>query len=151
MTKKCYYITYVNCAGASGSGYFCSESITYVPTGGGCGGGYFVSPDLGFNSANASELSGTVEEVSCSFCPGCCTDPKYDCLNGSCVSASTYGTPGVFSSLSACESQCSANGNCGDGKVCADANYCPPGMVCIENQEYSEIQGLMHQLNSDLS
>lgn len=75
----------------------------------------------------------------------------YDCINGSCVISSTYSTPGVFSSLEACQAQCSANGNCGDGKVCADINYCPPGKVCIENGEYSEIQGLMNRLSSELS
>ncbi|MGF1964601.1 MAG: hypothetical protein RMX99_034565, partial [Aulosira sp. DedVER01a] len=80
-----------------------------------------------------------------------CGVSGYDCINGACVPSSTYSTLGVFSSLEACQTQCSANGNCGSGKVCADSSYCPPGKVCIEQVEYSEIQGLISQLSSDLS
>jgi hypothetical protein len=114
MTKRCWYVTYTNCAGQSGDGYFCSELIEWRTSGQGCGNGYFYSADLGFNAGNASELSGSVTAVDCSNCPGCCAaEPKYDCLNGGCVNSSTYGTPGKYNSLSECEGGC-----LGDGKPC---------------------------------
>lgn len=135
MAKKCFYLTYVNCAGASGDGYVCAEDISYVTTGGGCGGGYFLSNDLGFNVGNASERSGTVQQVSCSFCPGCCTDPespKYDCINGACLSKSAYNTPGLYSSLSVCEEAC--------GTGCSGK--------CINNADWAQIEGLSGQLKT---
>jgi hypothetical protein len=35
-----------------------------------------------------------------------------DCLNGGCIPASTYGTPGAFPTLAACQSGCAKNSNC---------------------------------------
>lgn len=35
-----------------------------------------------------------------------------DCLNGSCIPATTYGTPGAFATLAACQSGCAKNSNC---------------------------------------
>ncbi|MEH2415411.1 hypothetical protein [Nostoc sp.] len=133
MSKKCWYLTYTNCAGASGVGYVCSEDLIYVPSGGGCGGGYFVSSDLGFNAGNASELAGTVQQVSCSFCPGCCTDPvavTYDCINGACTKKDVYKTPGLYANLSICEEAC--------GTGC--------GGKCISNADWAQIEGLSGQL-----
>ncbi|WP_143857025.1 hypothetical protein [Nostoc sp. 'Peltigera membranacea cyanobiont' 213] len=135
MAKKCYYITYIACNGATGDAYLCSEGISYVPTGGGCGGGYFLSDDLGFNVGNASERSGTVTVVSCTFCPGCCTDAiadKYDCLNGNCVKDSLYKTPGLYSTISDCENVC--------GTGC--------GGKCISNSDWAQIEGFSGQLKN---
>ena len=55
----------------------------------------------------------TIETVDDSFCTGC-IDPetKYDCLNGGCITALSYNTPGVFASLAACQSGCAKNSNC---------------------------------------
>jgi hypothetical protein len=38
-----------------------------------------------------------------------------DCLNGGCIPATTYDTPGYYPSLSACQSGCAKNSNC-DGE-----------------------------------
>ena len=116
MAKKCYFVTYTNCAGASGTAYLCSADLAYL-AGGSCGGGYFSSSDLGYNAGNASERSGSVTEVSCSNCPGCCVDPTnpnqpFDCLNGGCIPQITYKTPGVYASLSDCQSGCAKNSDC---------------------------------------
>ena len=45
---------------------------------------------------------------------GCSIDPDTpcDCVNGGCVPKTIYNTPGVFPSLSACESGCAKNSNC---------------------------------------
>jgi hypothetical protein len=118
MAKKCYYITYVNCANVSGAGYVCSELLEYR-SGGSCGGGYFYSPDTGKDASNSSEISGTVTIVPCSNCAGCCTDPlpdgKCDCINGGCVPQATYNTPGKYANLAACESGCGKDSPC-DGE-----------------------------------
>jgi hypothetical protein len=37
---------------------------------------------------------------------------KCDCLNGGCVPASTYGTPGKYATLSACQSGCAKDSTC---------------------------------------
>jgi hypothetical protein len=44
-------------------------------------------------------------------CDGLDTGPV-DCLNGYCVPASTYNTPGVFANLAACQSGCAQNSTC---------------------------------------
>jgi hypothetical protein len=36
----------------------------------------------------------------------------YDCLNGGCIPQNMYNTPGVFTSLAACQSGCAKNSNC---------------------------------------
>ncbi len=35
-----------------------------------------------------------------------------DCINGGCVPKTTYGTPGVFANLAACQSGCAKNSTC---------------------------------------
>lgn len=138
MAKKCYFIEYVNCAGVSGSGYYCSESIVYNPTGGSCGGGWFESADLGFNVGSASEQSGSVTIVAMSFCPGCDAGAgSHDCINGACVPKETYNTQGIFTSLTECQAVCTSNGCSPPG-----SDYCPPGKVCITSAEWAQIEQL---------
>lgn len=137
MAKKCFYITYVNCANQAGTAYLCAEDLTYVG-GGRCGGGYFSSADLGYNVDNASEKQGTVTQVSLSNCPGCAPpiDPtqSYDCLNGGCVPKTTYNTPGIFANLTACQSGCAKNSNClGE---------------CVSPQELGALQAAANNLQS---
>jgi hypothetical protein len=36
----------------------------------------------------------------------------HDCLNGQCIPAKSYKTPGVFANLAACQSGCAKNSNC---------------------------------------
>ena len=76
--------------------------------------------------------------------PGECTsaDPppppssRWDCINGSCLVKSQYGTPGIYESLSACEQ------NCGPG--------C--GGVCVSNADWAKISSLASQIkNKDCS
>jgi hypothetical protein len=77
--------------------------------------------------------------------PGECTSadppppppsPRYDCINGSCLGQSQYGTPGIYESLSACEQ------NCGPG--------C--GGVCISNSDWAKISSLAAMVkNKDCS
>ncbi|MFM6672199.1 MAG: hypothetical protein ACKPJO_19040 [Dolichospermum sp.] len=61
-----------------------------------------------------------------------CTGLTFDCINGSCVNKTQYGTPGIYNSISACEQ------NCGPG--------C--GGVCISNAEWSEISSLASQVKN---
>jgi hypothetical protein len=115
MAKKCYYITYTDCAGRGGTDYVCAEDLEYR-SGGGCGGGYFFSVSNGFNSGNASEQAGTVVQVDCSNCSNCCTsvapDKPCDCLNGGCIPATLYGTPGKYATLALCQAGCAKDSNC---------------------------------------
>jgi hypothetical protein len=114
MAKKCYSLTYVNCVGVGGTLYFCSESIIYHPSGGNCGSGWLESTDLGWNVNNASQRSASVSIASMSNCPGCANDPniKCDCLNGACIPSVTYGTPGKYPTLTACEAGCAKDAAC---------------------------------------
>jgi hypothetical protein len=114
MAKKCYLITYTNCAGVSGSAYICAEDLVYLP-GGSCGGGYFASISNNYGATNASQVLGTVVQVSMGNCPDCSElkdNQPYDCINGGCVPKKTYNTPGVFANLSACEAGCAKNSDC---------------------------------------
>jgi hypothetical protein len=40
------------------------------------------------------------------------SDQKYDCINGGCVPAITYDTPGFYANLAACQSGCAKNSTC---------------------------------------
>jgi hypothetical protein len=115
MAKKCYKYDYVNCIGQSGSAYLCSESIK-VLGGGNCGGPYSYSADLGLNRDNTSQQSLTVTVVDCALCAGCnCADlgnETCDCINGGCVPAATYNTPGKYANLAACLSGCAKDSPC---------------------------------------
>jgi hypothetical protein len=115
MAKKCYRVDYVNCANVAGVTFACSESVEVRP-GGSCGGPYVYSADLGFNYGNASEKSATVTIVDCSFCAGCncgvSNNEPCDCLNGGCITAATYNTPGKYANLAACQSGCAKDSPC---------------------------------------
>ncbi len=115
MAKKCFYLTWVDCGGTPGSAFVCAEDLAYLP-GGGCGGGYFSSVSNNYTAGTASEQSGSFVQVSMVNCPGCIPgydpDPPCDCINGGCVPKTTYGTPGVFPNIAACEAGCAKNSNC---------------------------------------
>jgi hypothetical protein len=57
---------------------------------------------------------------------------KYDCINGSCIPKTTYNTPGLYQSLSACEIAC--------GTGCSGK--------CISNSDWAQIEGLSSQLRN---
>ena len=50
----------------------------------------------------------TVTRVGCGPKP----DEPYDCVNGGCVPKTTYGTPGKYATLAACQSGCAKDSNC---------------------------------------
>ena len=67
------------------------------------------------------------------------------------VPQSTYKTPGLYQSLTDCQTVCTNGGSCGDGKQCVDpTTFCPPGKVCIENSEFSSIQNLISGINNEV-
>jgi hypothetical protein len=45
-------------------------------------------------------------------CSGIEANQPCDCLNGGCIPASTYSTPGKYASLAACQSACAKDSNC---------------------------------------
>lgn len=61
-----------------------------------------------------------------------CDPIHYDCLNGICVEKKAYNTPGIFKSLSECETAC--------GTGCSGQ--------CIPNDEWNKIQSLANQLKN---
>lgn len=73
---------------------------------------------------------------------GCadCLGVTYDCINGECVRSNTYKTPGKYKSLEECQAACSV-----------DSTECPPGFVCLEDQEYQQILGQISDLEEALS
>lgn len=124
MAKKCWYIAWTNCDGSTRSGYYCASTVEWLTSGHNCGNGVLYSPDLGWNAQNSSERAATFFEVSCRYCSSCCTDSvspaqPHDCVNGGCVPAKVYGTPGFYASLTACQSGCAKNSPC-NGE-CVDA------------------------------
>ena len=75
----------------------------------------------------------------------------YDCINGACISSTQYKTPGIYQSLSDCQTVCANGGSCGDGKQCVDpTNFCPPGKVCIDQSEFSSIEALISKIGSEV-
>lgn len=75
----------------------------------------------------------------------------HDNINGTCISARAYKTPGIHPSASACNASkggsgsnpCSApNVCCPPPNVCVGADYCPPGTKCLPLTEWNEIQSL---------
>lgn len=69
--------------------------------------------------------------------PNCVSQPRYDCINGSCLTSSQYKTPGIFESLADCQANCGSN----------SPNTCPPGKVCLEQSEYSDILNKINTLS----
>ncbi|WP_413176508.1 hypothetical protein [Anabaena azotica] len=71
-------------------------------------------------------------DVTFTFKPDSIPETKYDCINGLCVSSTTYNTPGFYQSLEQCEV------NCGVG--CSG--------VCISNSDWNQIQSKSNQLKN---
>jgi hypothetical protein len=92
-----------------------------------------------------------IEQVAIAECPGCIGDdpePAYDIINGSCIQAKIYQTPGKYSSLNACTADLTSS-NCQYPKICVPPDYCPPGMVCLPSSEFSQISGLASSLEKE--
>ncbi|MBR8832711.1 MAG: hypothetical protein DSM106950_01370 [Stigonema ocellatum SAG 48.90 = DSM 106950] len=67
---------------------------------------------------------------------GCNPNIKYDCINGVCVQSIQYKTSGYFQSLADCQSACGLSKGCNG--------------ICIGNDEYQKIQGLINKISGEL-
>lgn len=82
------------------------------PAEGGGGTYYRYFDGLGGNFSNTGWYS--VPEYHLVGCATPSVNPAqpFDCLNGGCIPKTTYNTPGVYASLSACEAGCAKNSTC---------------------------------------
>ena len=83
--------------------------------------------------ANYDLLSMTIDSTT--PCTGC-TIPNavaHDCINGACIPASKYSTPGFYETIEDCEINCGTIGCNG---------------ICIGRSDWAQIQGLASQLRS---
>lgn len=81
----------------------------------------------------------------------CPVSQKFDCINGNCLDADKYTTPGIYQSLSDCQAVCANGGACASGKQCVDpTTFCPPGQVCIDQGEFGSIEALISQIGSEV-
>ena len=60
------------------------------------------------------------------------TPTPHDCINGACIMASVYSTPGIYKTLEECEIAC--------GTGCSGK--------CISNSDWAQIQGLSSELKN---
>lgn len=74
----------------------------------------------------------TVSITSSVFTPDDIPEDKYDCVNSACIKSTVYNTPGIYDSLSTCETSC--------GSGCSGK--------CISNSEWAQIEGLASQIKS---
>jgi hypothetical protein len=121
MGNKCYHLLNKGCNGGDYEFFVCAASLE-TQEGGDCGGvKFFVNGQY-----TGSAKSTTIEIVNCQQCAGCSCDQTVDpnapcdCLNGGCVPASTYGTPGAYASYTDCIYGCAKNADCKG--VCISAN-----------------------------
>lgn len=70
--------------------------------------------------------------ISQTPCTGCVI-PRFDCLNGVCISSAQYKTPGVFETLDQCQTACGGSGCNG---------------VCISHSDWAQISGLASKLKN---
>jgi hypothetical protein len=127
MAKQIWMLSFENCVGFKGTSFVCKESVSTRP-GGSCGGVELIfdgSPTgIGEKSAFASVVSSAdpsqcppgypfYEDVSAGCAPTSINpNQACDCVNGGCVPKTTYGTPGKFPNLAACQSACAKDSNC---------------------------------------
>lgn len=83
-------------------------------------------------------------EVSYTNFSNSCAAPTYDSINGTCVTSTTYTTPGHYPSLAACNAAITTT-NCPAGQSCFDPTNlsfcpscppcasCPPGQTCQDS------------------
>jgi hypothetical protein len=114
--SKCFKLVNLGCDNVTRTFFVCANTLTTVP-GGYCGGQMTIingaAPDP---TPNGSVKSASISLVDCSLCAGCnCTnlgDEKCDCINGGCMTAATYSTPGKYANLAACLSGCAKDSTC---------------------------------------
>jgi hypothetical protein len=78
----------------------------------------------------------TVVSIQSYDCDSVNPSQKFDCLNGGCIPAETYTTPGIYANLAACESGCAKNSNC-KGE-------------CVSAAELAALQQAANQLQSKI-
>jgi hypothetical protein len=78
---------------------------------------------LGTYYPNITDVSIVDAVISCPPPP---PPPQYDCLNGACVTKTTYNTPGLYPSLGECQVAC--------GTGCSG--------VCVSASDWANIEGL---------
>ncbi|WP_109010069.1 hypothetical protein [Nostoc commune] len=140
--KQCYLLLFKNCIDQMGHSYYCVESATTVP--GSCG---VVQVINGINTGVGAKILNFIPvsqvgaypippEYSTRYDSGyygaCCDSKQYDCINGACTNKSTYNTPGLYQTLSDCETAC--------GTGCSGK--------CISNSDWAQIENLSGQLKS---
>jgi hypothetical protein len=124
MANKIWMLSFDNCIRQKGTGFVCKESVSFIP--GGCG-LIIVYNGISTGISIHSGFASIVSSADRNLCPpdypfysdesaGCVTsinpDQPCDCINGGCLPKTTYGTPGVFANLAACEAGCAKNSNC---------------------------------------
>ncbi|MBE9056351.1 hypothetical protein [Sphaerospermopsis sp. LEGE 08334] len=156
MAKKCWVLY-----GQGFNGYWyelliCADSVTYQfsPTNPYTGNqpwmqpyvnGVLLGPGSGYvvGTEHAEIVTYPIKDQYCpnpravrdGSCDACYPEPpqaKYDCINGACIPDTTYSTPGLYSTLSECETAC--------GTGCSGK--------CISNQDWATIEGLAAQLKN---
>jgi hypothetical protein len=135
---KCWLLLFENCAGVKGHGYLSADTVGTAP--GSCGVVLIINganTGIGERSAQWFDVSTTGHEIppeygtnygnSCTPAP---TPIKHDCINGACLPKATYNTPGIYNSLSECQTAC--------GTGCSGQ--------CISNSDWAQIEGLADKL-----
>ncbi|MBS9394627.1 MAG: hypothetical protein HEQ29_16300 [Dolichospermum sp. LBC05a] len=60
-------------------------------------------------------------------------------MNGECYDSALYNTPGSFATLADCNAACGGGGE-----------NCPPGMICLDAAEFSQIEELSAALKDSV-
>jgi hypothetical protein len=136
--------TTINGVGADCSGQGGSNGITYnltydgkvsLTTVSSCGYSW-SAPKMPDGTTHPSHRFSTINSITYSSdCNGGVSpNQKYDCVNGGCVPAATYGTAGSYANLAACQSGCAKNSPC-KGE-------------CVESAELAALQQAANQLQA---
>jgi selenophosphate synthase len=90
----------------------------------------------GAYSAWCLDNNESVVSVEAYDCEGVDANQAYDCINGGCLPKTTYGTPGFYANLAACQSGCAKNSNC-KGE-------------CVTPEEIAALQQAANQLQNKI-
>jgi hypothetical protein len=71
-----------------------------------------LTPRYPDGSFHPDHVFSSVSSITYEGCDPLEPNQRNDCVNGSCLPLTIYGTPGVFASLAACQSGCAQNSNC---------------------------------------
>jgi hypothetical protein len=135
MAKQIWMLSFEACDGTKGTAFVCKESVSTRP-GGFCGGVEIVYDGSGTGIGERSAFASVVSSADPSQCPadypfyadqsGDCkptgVNPEQPCdyVNGGCVAKTTYGTPGRYPNLAACQAANPKDSSC-DGECVSAA------------------------------